>query len=835
MTPGQNGPKVAYVLKRFPRLSETFILNEILELERRGVDVTVFAFLKPNDGKFHAQVAQLKARVRYFEELDVRRWHEWVSAEWSMLSPDSDRIWEILRESLERGDSIRANEIWWGVWVAAQAKRLGIDHLHSHFGTMSSTVAWFASRVSGIPFSFTVHAKDIYAYDMSAHRLREKMHDAARVITVTHYNRDYLTEQAPELPADRVRVVYNGVDLQRFRPNPVQSRDDALILSVGRLIPKKGFDDLLEACALLARRGTRFRCVIVGDGPDEFALRQQCTVLGLKSRVEFVGALAQDDVLALMHQATVLALACKEGPDKNRDALPTVLLEAMAAGLPCVSTAFSGIPEIVESGVEGLLVPPGDPQAMGDALALVLEDPDMQARFAIAGRRKAETRFDLAHNADALVEVFETSAAARSRWLPRAQHPARTTAARQGRRVLVLSADRGIAFGGAKGAAVHLREFSEALHDQGYAPTLVVAKRDVGSTYDAPYPVHCLPKKTSSSDDEGGSSVRELEGQRNRATQRLVGEIYRTSGFDLLYERYSLFGTGGRMAAQELGVPFVLEVNAPLVEEAQQYRTLEDPAMAREVERYLFTTADHIVTVSAEVRDYVRGIVPTAAVTVIRNGVNMERFAAAQASPFWRRKLGAAGAGDFIIGFVGRVRPWHGIEGLMDAFAAVAASDATVRLAIVGAEGTTQDELRAQAESLGIADRVRLVDSVPPDAVPHLLQCMDVCVAPYPQLEKFYFSPLKVYEYMAAGRPIVASSVGQLRGTLQDGVTAVLVPPGDVEALAAALGRVRADAPLCTRIGRAAMDEARRSHTWSHRIVELGHVIETLQTSVASG
>jgi len=827
MTPSANKLKVAYILKRFPRLSETFILNEILELERRGVEVHIFSFLKPNDGKFHAKVASLKATVRYFDDLDPRKWHDFTAAEWPLLAADSERIWELLRESFERGDSNRINELWWGVWIAAQAKRLGIHHLHSHFGTMSSTVTWFASRVSGVPFSFTVHAKDIYFYDMSTHRLREKLRDAARVVTVTNYNRDYLLEEVPELPADRLRVIYNGIDLAHFKPDATVPREAGLIVSVGRLIPKKGFDDLLDACALLKQRGIPFRCAIVGEGPDEPALLQQRRALDLDAEVEFVGALSQDEVLALMRRADVLALGCKEGPDKNRDALPTVLLEALGAGLPVVSTDFSGIPEIVESGVEGFLVPPGDAKALGEALARVLQDPQLRARLAVAGRAKASERFDVQRNADALVEIYATSAAALAR-------RAAASPAGSGKRIAVLSSDRGISFGSTKGAAVHLREFSEALAAGGYAPVLAVARRDVGSTYRPSYPVHTLPKKGAGGDDEGGDSVREQEAARNRAAQQMLLELHRTGGFEVLYERYSLYGTAGRLAAQTLGVPYVLEVNAPLVEEAAQYRTLEDPALARDVERFLFSTAGHIVTVSAELRDYVHSIAPQAPVSVIPNGVNIERFDRAVQSALWRRKLGALHSDDFVIGFVGRVRPWHGVDLLVDAVAELAAQDRTVRLAVVGAAGDAGSELAARARQRGIPDRVMILDAVAPDAVPYLLKSMDVCVAPYPPLEQFYFSPLKAFEYMAAGRPIVASAIGQLNDVLEHDKTALLVPPGDVAALAQAIGRLRDDTTLAARLGAAAHAAAAQRHSWRHRIADLGRILETLGAGAAT-
>ncbi|HZM16524.1 MAG TPA: glycosyltransferase family 4 protein [Candidatus Krumholzibacteria bacterium] len=808
--------KVAYVLKRFPRFSETFILTEILELERRGVEVVVYSWLKPGEGRFHAQTSQLQAKVHYLDELDPYLWHEWLTAQWPVLGPRVERFWEILRDSLERGDSGRLPEILWGAWLGAEVLREGVQHIHSHFGTMSSTVAWFASRVSGVPFSFTAHAKDIFAYSMSDHRLREKLAAASRVITVTRFNRRHLLQQGSGLDPAAVRVIYNGIDLDSFALDPGRVRQSNLILSVGRLIPKKGFDDLLDACALLKQRGVDFHCLVVGEGPDEPTLLQKRFFLGLEREVEFCGAKPQHEVAKLMQRATLLALACKDGPENDRDALPTVLLEALACSLPVVSTDFSGIPEIVDSGVDGLLVPPGDADALADGIERLLASPELRLRFAKAGRDKAERRFDVRHNAGELLDVFLDCARRR---------PAALRTNERGRRVLVLCADRGLPFGGTKGGSVHLQEFSEALQAAGWSPTLVVAGRDTGSTHVPEYPVLTLPRR--SGNGNGGTESREAQGFHIQAVQRLLGDLHRTRGFDFVYERYSLFSTGGRMLAQKLGIPHVLEVNAPLIDEATEFRQLEDIELARDVERYLFSTTDHVIVVSSELRDYVLRVAPAAPVSVIPNGVRLEPFEAGERADAWRERLWVAGAEEFLVGFMGRVRPWHGVELLIDAVAGLG-PEAGVSLCVVGADREVGPGLTQRARERGLDGRFRCLEPVPHDVAPQVLQAMDVLVAPYPQLERFYFSPLKVFEYMAAGKPIVASAIGQVRRILVDEHTALLVPPGDSRALGAALLRLQADPALGTRLGSAA-HAAAREHTWAKRMESVGAILESLR------
>jgi len=268
-----------------------------------------------------------------------------------------------------------------------------------------ATVAYFASRLSGLGFSFTAHAKDIYLNTVPAAFLEEKLAAARFVVTVCEFNRHHLLSRFKGLDPEAIRVVYNGVDLDLFAFE-AETREKDLILSVGRLVPKKGFDVLLEACAILRSRSVPFRCAIVGEGPERMRLEAQLRERKLTDSVELLGARTQAEVLAGLKRATVLALACVEDADGNRDALPTVLLEALGTGCPIVSSALTGIPEIVASGRDGLLVPPGNRAALAEALASALSSPSVTAEWARRGRRKAEERFDLRKSASALEECF---------------------------------------------------------------------------------------------------------------------------------------------------------------------------------------------------------------------------------------------------------------------------------------------------------------------------------------------------------------------------------------------------------------------------------------------
>jgi colanic acid/amylovoran biosynthesis glycosyltransferase len=402
--------KIGYITKMYPRLSETFILNEILEMERRGAEVTIFSYKKPNEGRFHPQIPEVRAQVLYLEDLDYRKWPQWLGKVWPTLGVRADRMWSLISDALSCGSPEFIDLIMLSGWVAAQARQLGLVHLHAHFASLPSTIAYYASEISEIPFSFTAHAKDIFVYNMDEHLLRKKLLTARFVVTVTNYNFRYLMERAPEANPNNINVIYNGIDLFRFTANGSNSRESNLILGVGRLVPKKGFGDLLDACHILKNRGVDFRCVIVGDGLEAEMLLQKRRELNLESEVEFAGPRKQDEVLKLLHSATLLCLPCTVAPDGNQDALPTAILEALACGLPVVSTTVSGIPEIIDSGVDGLLVEPNDPQALSENLALLLKSKDLQSSFALKGRQKAEAKFDLRKNASQLFDLYLSKA-----------------------------------------------------------------------------------------------------------------------------------------------------------------------------------------------------------------------------------------------------------------------------------------------------------------------------------------------------------------------------------------------------------------------------------------
>ena len=398
--------KIGYIVKMYPRLSETFILNEILELERRGVEIAIFSARRPNEGRFHPQVSNVKASVFYLDELEPKKWPSWLGDVWPVLSSHRARFWPLVENALVARESGLLDLLLSSAWLGAKAEEMGLSHLHAHFGSLSSTYPYFAHLITGIPFSFTAHARDIYFYDMQQHYLRDKLFAAKFVVTVTDYNRRYLMEENPGLNDDKINVIYNGIDASQFKCDGRQIRDSNHILGVGRLVPKKGFNNLLDACRLLKDRNVSFRCSIVGDGQEAELLRQQTRDLDLDDQVSFLGARNQQEIMELMQQATLLCLPCTVDVTGDRDALPTVILEAMACGLPVISTDISGIPEIIDSGIDGSLVKPDDPLDLSQEIEDLLSSDDKRARFVREGLKKVRSRFDLSTNVDSLLKLF---------------------------------------------------------------------------------------------------------------------------------------------------------------------------------------------------------------------------------------------------------------------------------------------------------------------------------------------------------------------------------------------------------------------------------------------
>lgn len=389
---------IGYVVKRFPRYSETFVVNEMLAHEAAGVPITIFSLYAPNDTHFQDAIAHLRAPVRYLTADGLKAAEFWdAMRQTGALIP---QVWPTLPEA----EGAEAREVYQALLLAREVRRTGISHLHAHFASTATTVAMLAARFSGVPFTFTAHAKDIFHESVRPDDLRRKLALAAAVVTVSDFNVRYLRETFGA-SALRIERIYNGVPLHQFSYEPPRHRS-VRIVAVGRLVEKKGFRYLIDACAQLAARGSAATCEIIGTGPLEADLRAQVSRLQLDDRVRLMGPQPRSAVVQALRGAAVCVAPCIIGSDSDRDGLPTILLEAMAVGTPCVATDVTGIPEVIHQGETGLLVPQANPSALADAIDRLLADEHLRVSLATRARQLIERQFDIHTNAARLRDVF---------------------------------------------------------------------------------------------------------------------------------------------------------------------------------------------------------------------------------------------------------------------------------------------------------------------------------------------------------------------------------------------------------------------------------------------
>ncbi len=410
-----NFPRLGMLLKGYPRISETFISGEILELEKKGIPLEIYSLRKPRESFAHSFVKDIKAPVLYVPEYVHSAGKDLLYANGKLFLKIPFRFLNVGLQA-----SIRAIERRTGATLRhfLQAgficqKRLlnrPIIHIHAHFCHTPTSVALFAADLMKIPFSFTAHAKDIYTSEVP--QLRRKIRRAKFVVTCTKYNKRYLSKVAGSIRTP-IHVVYHGIDLSMFRFNEASfpPAPPYRILSVGRLVEKKGYDILLKALKILKNRGLDFEFLHAGDGEDSLRILKMSHVLGLSNQTKFLGTLTQDEVIKLYRTSHCFVLACKIAKNGDRDGLPNVILEAMAVGIPVVSTTVSAIPEAVENEKTGFLVPPEEPLLLANSIQRVLSNvSDSSVRSLIVrARQKVEDSFDRRIWADRLYTIMQNA------------------------------------------------------------------------------------------------------------------------------------------------------------------------------------------------------------------------------------------------------------------------------------------------------------------------------------------------------------------------------------------------------------------------------------------
>ncbi|QDU65083.1 glycosyltransferase [Engelhardtia mirabilis] len=405
-----NDLRVGYLLKKFPRLSETFVLGEILAQEALGTDIVVFSRRAPDDEPRHPELDQLRAEVVVLP-------HPREADPFAILIADGAsgellaRLGEALEELRPLDHPRLGSIVTEALVLLSECRERGIGHLHAHFATDSALLAHLVQRLGGPSYSITAHAKDIYREGTDPAFLNQLFAHSAFTITVCDANVAHLESILSSTALERVRRHYNGIERAAFE-SVVRRPAGARLLSIGRLVEKKGFDVLIDALHLLAARGLEFDARLVGEGEERAVLEARAASGPAAERIRFLGPLPADAVRLELEQARVFALACKTGNDGNKDALPTVLLEAQAAGVPMISTPVAGVTEILDQGRCGVLVPEGDAAALADALTELLENPDRGELLASRGRELGARLFDREVQGRILRDWFRAALAA---------------------------------------------------------------------------------------------------------------------------------------------------------------------------------------------------------------------------------------------------------------------------------------------------------------------------------------------------------------------------------------------------------------------------------------
>jgi glycosyltransferase involved in cell wall biosynthesis len=402
--------KVAYIMSRFPKLTETFILYEMLAMQQQGVQVEVYPLLREREEVMHPEAMQFVSIAHFqpFMSLPILRanLHFLSKKPFTYLKT----LWDVLRAN-------------WGsfnfftgvigifpkaVLFAYQMRADQVQHVHAHFASHPAAAGFIIHRLVGIPYSFTAHGSDLHR---DRHMLREKVAEAAFVAAISEYNKELIISECRGHYREKVKVVHCGVDTEVFQARSHQTpyekgENPFMILCVGTLHEVKGQPYLIEACRLLQERRLDFECHFVGDGPDRRSLNELVEQAGLSGKVRFHGRLTREEIARLLLDADVLTAPSVPTSDGRREGIPVVLMEAMGSGVPVIASNLSGIPELVNDQLTGLLVPPRDAKSLADALERYIQDPGLRRRLGKAGRTKVVGEFDLNKNAAKLAQYF---------------------------------------------------------------------------------------------------------------------------------------------------------------------------------------------------------------------------------------------------------------------------------------------------------------------------------------------------------------------------------------------------------------------------------------------
>jgi len=422
--------KIGYVAQIFPYLSETFVYREVKTLRAKGLDVQTFSTWQPKLDELSAEARSLVDDTFYIFPLNKV---QFVRSHAMFLATRPLPYLRALLFCLSRPHKTWKNRLRTlmhfaqAVYMAQAVEQRGVEHLHVHFALNATTIAMVIYHLTGVTFSFTAHANDLFCNPIL---LTEKIEESAFIIAISEYNKRFMYNLLPQQKiAEKINIVHCGIDIARYAPTDKGTSDKRpTIVAVGRLVEKKGYPYLIKACRVLVDHGYDFHCLIIGGGPEEAALRQLVTEHDLTEYITLTGVVFQEEMRNYLSRADLTVLPCVVAQNQDMDGIPNTLMEAMAMEIPAISTQVSGIPELIEDGKTGLLVPPEDEVALAEAIARLLNDEPLRTKLGQAGRVKVTTEFEINKNTDQLLDIFRTQIQPKSSTLlARQKHTQRLT------------------------------------------------------------------------------------------------------------------------------------------------------------------------------------------------------------------------------------------------------------------------------------------------------------------------------------------------------------------------------------------------------------------------
>lgn len=404
-------PTLAYILKGYPRISETFISNEILLLEKMGFTMRLFPMRQPRESFCHASVKEIQAQVDYLPTELLLDFHRLLRPNIFLATKKPKQFKETLRtaaEGVSKGKELATLKhlLQAGYLTNNHLERdNNIAQLHGHFAHSPTSVTMFASLLSGIPFSFTAHAKDIYTSDKE--KIRKKIAHAQFVVTCTRHNKEYLQTIAGNCPTP-IHCIYHGIDLNLFRQTALRpvTHNPYKILTVARMTQKKGLPTIYKALARLQQKGIQFQHTLIGDGDDREKILALISSLGLEGQCRWIGTQTHEEVLVHFKASDLFVLGCEIAENGDRDGIPNVLVESLAMGVPALSPNVSAIPEILIDGKTGMTVPPSQPEYLEKAMLRMLTDEKLRRRLIAGGQQRVKENFDNSQWIEKLAEIF---------------------------------------------------------------------------------------------------------------------------------------------------------------------------------------------------------------------------------------------------------------------------------------------------------------------------------------------------------------------------------------------------------------------------------------------